>query len=625
MTRTHLQHRERLYTRHEAARARWPERSGVEFAREMRSVAQSLTELAREADTLRGDPSERARTWRYASEAWLDLGQDPECMARACAALERSNDLEGGSEEPTAALFEVVKRQFEKDRPNMDDVRRSGLKELLERIERLVQDDAQGRDAPDEASRQSGIERLSEKLQRRIGDRGKLDSMAAEMLPRIENPTLPGPPLPPDSRARRVLACLQKLKSFLASESIAQGKGARETDSILDLFVRLGRLSTAVHQTSGDEQKLVALEEDQARSLANEVRHYARRRHPALARPVLSRRSVPLDANALFFSGPSATSFSLAALAQRRHLKLNIGVKPGADVAEARWGDLAAASLGVFEISDREPQVFYELGIALALGTELLVIAREGTTPPFDIAQNVCFYADAASLDCFFEEHLDVALYGMQMSGGKGSCIEATLTYAERAAKPAAESDHRIRVMLHQMRAALADPVEFKAALTAFNGYWRLGGHTVIAPRWPVSYFEPGRPCCFVVMPFDPRLETTQKTYCFIAAECSRMGVEDVRGDVSEGQEIIRSIWEETGRASHVLVDLTGFNPNVCLELGIADALGKDSLLIGTAGTEAKLFPDIAKRRCHPYDAEAAGNRRFAAELTRFLQSRRVL
>ena len=71
-------------------------------------------------------------------------------------------------------------------------------------------------------------------------------------------------------------------------------------------------------------------------------------------------------------------------------------------------------------------------------------------------------------------------------------------------------------------------------------------------------------------------------------------------------QQILRSIWDELGRSSYVTADLTDFNPNVCLELGIADTLGRQTILIGRLGTEKALFPSIAKRRVHIYTGEAA-------------------
>ena len=64
---------------------------------------------------------------------------------------------------------------------------------------------------------------------------------------------------------------------------------------------------------------------------------------------------------------------------------------------------------------------------------------------------------------------------------------------------------------------------------------------------------------------------------------------------------VIRSIWEEINRATHVLVDLTGFNANVALELGIAHTIGRPDLTVGQGNTVKRLFPTIAKRRFYPY------------------------
>jgi hypothetical protein len=74
-----------------------------------------------------------------------------------------------------------------------------------------------------------------------------------------------------------------------------------------------------------------------------------------------------------------------------------------------------------------------------------------------------------------------------------------------------------------------------------------------------------------------------------------------VRGDRVSDPRIIRSIWEEICRATHVLVDLTDFNANVALELGIALTLGKKTLIVGQGDTVDRLFPSVAKLRVHPY------------------------
>src|ERR1700737_2232729 len=89
-------------------------------------------------------------------------------------------------------------------------------------------------------------------------------------------------------------------------------------------------------------------------------------------------------------------------------------------------------------------------------------------------------------------------------------------------------------------------------------------------------------------MPFDKKLD---HAYRFIEQMCAKAKPElaAVRGDVVDEGEIIKSIWEEISRATHVTVYLTGFNPNVCLELGIANALGRNTLLVGREGTDKKL------------------------------------
>ena len=79
-------------------------------------------------------------------------------------------------------------------------------------------------------------------------------------------------------------------------------------------------------------------------------------------------------------------------------------------------------------------------------------------------------------------------------------------------------------------------------------------------------------------------------------------GIEYVIGDVVEEADVIRSIWEEIARASLVLVDLTGFNANVSLKLGIAHTLGKKLLIVGQDNTIKYLFPSIQKLRVHQYD-----------------------
>jgi hypothetical protein len=253
----------------------------------------------------------------------------------------------------------------------------------------------------------------------------------------------------------------------------------------------------------------------------------------------------------------------------------------------------------------------------------LLLIAKEGLLPPFDVAQNVRFYSPSDEQQGFLEEGLDAALYGLQVRGGSGSSISATLGYAERLAA-ADEGNALVPVALQSMRNAGSDPVKFLAALEAFNRFLGVPGHEIFFPRWPSVYPDPQSPRCFVIMPFRAELDNT---YRLVASAAEQAGVEPVRGDMAPGQQIIKSIWEEICCATHVVVDLTELNLNVCLELGIAHALGRPTWLIGREGTERTLhdaLPGIAKWRCHTYPKRLEKKSEFIAGLAAFLTKRGV-
>jgi len=515
------------------------------------------------------------------------------------------NSQPANDDNPFKELFGVLQNEFqkEKDKGDMDEARQSGLGSIMERLGDLLESDKPG-----------------QSLEEMTAGKGKLDALMAEMLTRVKKPTLAGPELPQESRAQRVFQLLQDRKAFIAAESMKTQKSGGETDVTMSLFVRLGRLTTAVHQTGGDEEKLLALETDQARQIVNEVRLFARRTQITLARPDWSRANVIQDPNLVFFSGPDETRKLLAGAAQKRELEVSPKSRTGVELDESRWQDLRAASLAVFDVSEGSPQVFYELGLALVLGTELLILARQDANVPFDVAQQVHTYTNAVELNEYLSLHLEESLYGMQSVGSEGSSVVSTVAYAERLA--AAVGDTGLtHVALDSLRKVISDPIGVAPALQLLNSYLQDRAQIILYPRWPGGYPDPNNPRCFVVMPFRKKLDPA---YRLIEELCKKAQPEvtPIRGDVAEEGEIIRSIWEEIGRATHITIDLTDFNPNVCLELGIANALGRNVILIGREGTDKQLkkkLPNVATRRCHVYPANPSSKPQFVKELTRFL------
>ena len=203
------------------------------------------------------------------------------------------------------------------------------------------------------------------------------------------------------------------------------------------------------------------------------------------------------------------------------------------------------------------------------------------------------------------------------MRGGKPPSLAKTLAYADRLAA-ADGANALLGVALKSVRNAGADPVKFQDALNTLNSYLGANEHEILLPRWPGDYPDPRAPRCFAVMPFR---EEQQRAYAAVAAAAHKAGIEPVRGDVAEGQQIIESIWEEICRATHITADLTGFNLNVCLELGIAHTLGRPTRLIGREGTERTLptkLPGVAKWRLHPYAGDPRAKPEFQAMLEKF-------
>ena len=84
---------------------------------------------------------------------------------------------------------------------------------------------------------------------------------------------------------------------------------------------------------------------------------------------------------------------------------------------------------------------------------------------------------------------------------------------------------------------------------------------------------------CFVIMPFggwfDGYYESIYKS------AITNAGLSPMRtDDLYRPSSIVQDIWELTKKAKVILADLTGKNPNVFYELGLAHALAKPAILI---------------------------------------------
>ncbi|MCP4367395.1 MAG: hypothetical protein GY797_04655 [Deltaproteobacteria bacterium] len=84
---------------------------------------------------------------------------------------------------------------------------------------------------------------------------------------------------------------------------------------------------------------------------------------------------------------------------------------------------------------------------------------------------------------------------------------------------------------------------------------------------------------CFVVMPFHSLFEPQYERVIRPAVEDA--GLECVRGDeIYTQQAIVQDIWKSIRQARVILAELSGRNPNVMYETGLAHAIGKPIVFI---------------------------------------------
>ena len=116
----------------------------------------------------------------------------------------------------------------------------------------------------------------------------------------------------------------------------------------------------------------------------------------------------------------------------------------------------------------------------------------------------------------------------------------------------------------------------------------------------------------FVLSPFTDHFDAVYADH--IKPVVERCGLSCLRADDIYGnQPIIEDIWRYTNEARIVVAELTGRNPNVLYETGIAHTVGKDVILV-TQSLEDVPF-DLRHIRCVVYEFTPRGTQRFEEQL----------
>jgi len=123
---------------------------------------------------------------------------------------------------------------------------------------------------------------------------------------------------------------------------------------------------------------------------------------------------------------------------------------------------------------------------------------------------------------------------------------------------------------------------------------------------------------CFVLMPFHPGMKQVYTDA--IKPACEKANFKPLRADELIGHyNIHRDIIKYIFSSDVIIVDLTGWNPNVFYEMGVAHTLDNKTMMIIQEGE--KLPFDISNYRCIYYDPSEQGLKILTQKIFDYLQT----
>lgn len=406
---------------------------------------------------------------------------------------------------------------------------------------------------------------------------------------------------PAGSRAAELVELNWLLRRYLMEELARAEKGEAESKEALDLSVRASRVDRRIYEAGANDGVAATVEKGALRPLALAVRDFSSRNRSMPAQPVWGGASLPVDPNAVFVSAPLTHADTIVSACRRAGLVPQT-VPTGEGFASIRWRQLRTAMSAVFDLrctTDAElASVCYELGIALTLGTPIVVLVAAGQRMPFDINVVPLELHDRADEEAALAAALSRSVVWTHPHSDDDAWTR-TIDFVQSTTPVAGNIyvDQTLRLLGEQRKKP--DPLAARRILGKLYDYLRDGKTLIVHPRWVPAYPAAGQTRLFHVMPYRPAWAREVTT--FLRGVCDLAGAAYVRGDEMRQPDVILSIWDEIAQATHVLVDLTGLNANVALELGIANTLGRPVLMVGQDDTAERLFPSIEKRRLKPY------------------------
>ena len=517
----------------------------------------------------------------------------------------------------TRGLFEMISTQFEieAEEGNFTPERQAMFTAMLARLDRCIEVQ------PDDiAGKMVTIANLKE-MQSAVAE--------ARLTPSRRATT---PVVAAGSYQQTLMAKFNLLQAWLGQQAIATNRGQYTNEALKELYiVRTGEIEQAI-LGAGDDAAARGVERELVRQFALEVKDTALAEHLTIADPIWPTPNIRGNGSGVFFSGFDDT----LDLLQKAVETLDVGmmVMPQTthgNPAEHRWNQMRAAAVCVFDMtryasdgsSDGEhlrilATVGYELGIALTLGRPIIVLADPSRPLPFDIDVTPLLLHGNDNDTAAIMTALDDAIYKVQRTGGENSLratrAQATALFSKHA------NVHVRTITQHAFDESHPDARRMRNVLDSIVD--AIGPHApyLLTPAWAGSYPSAKQQRCFHVTAFGPDWADSVSTLVQSCCAGSQQSIDYIRGDGVFDADIIRSIWNEICRATHVVVDVTGLNINALMELGMAHTLGRNVLLI-TQDDDFSAYPtSLRKQRFHHYAMTADGEAKLRETLQRFFK-----
>ncbi len=630
-----VQRRQAAADLHDQIRTRFHEYRSPEFARAMAPVVNTLSELTREAQASSYPAAEVARTTMWFGDALFDMAQGGHVTwPLAVDTYRQAERFVLGANDPAMRakydgnLANVLMRATPSAATLRDAVARyraalailgatsataTYQRELARATQMLAQFEAFERELVQRRTEARALlagltaHRLSPAHAARageliadlvaVGEAGDLPAMAAVtqrvMAQLAELMQIADEAAPRPTSARGGELATMAMELWRTAMTVALGTAP--SPSLRDpLFIALRRLvEVATEARRADDRACAELARVRLWPVCGEVRRMlAIDRFTWIAPPWPTPVTVQPTIG-VHIAGTTHAAVVAAACEARGVARVT--ERPTQVYAEARFASLRSAALVVVDLcGDRRDRAAacYEAGIAMALGTPMVIVAPPGGAP-FDVDLDPVPVVD---------DRLDPAALG--------AAIDRALALPQRPPTPvdrgplvvAARRTFTRSAFLTDELARAAGPMEAAATLATVAQHEAINGaptRIVVVPAWPRAYPDPGHRRLFHVMPFTAPWSNAVKAR--VSARCAVTGVTYRRHDDVDDPRILRSLWTELGLANAAVVDLTDLNPNVALELGVLDALGTPTLVVGQDGTVATLFRAIRDVRVSEY------------------------